>query len=154
MNLTMPARTGSRCSRRTIGARRIPADQGRMYFRKTAKREVGEVLISSLMRPLHRPDLRARVAQISAQVVFDCSFRGVSSIRSFYSVALDMHRTVRPQPHHLRNAACIVAVRLVVLRFHLTHQQRSPATKMLAKNEAGPGKQPHAGKKRCEEGGG
>jgi hypothetical protein len=46
-----------------------------------------------------------------------------------------MHRTVRPQPHHLRNAACIVAVRLVDLRFHLTHQQRSPATKMLAKNE-------------------
>src|SRR6266568_338668 len=36
-----------------------------------------------------------------------------------------MHRTVKPDPHHLRDAACIVAVRLVDLRLqHRLHVPR------------------------------
>src|SRR5260370_8323121 len=99
--------------------------------------QVGEVLDQLLdprleLRLADHSDLEAKVTQRTAQVVLDGdSLRlqqlamGQQHSQLLTAQGLHMHRTVKPDPHHLCDAAGIVAVRLVDLRFeHRLHVPR------------------------------
>ena len=73
-------------------------------------------------RPNH-PDLETEVAQSTAQVVIDGDglrlqqlAMGQQHPKFLTTQRLHMHRAVKPNPHHLGDAARIVAVSLVNLR--------------------------------------
>src|SRR5262249_47416612 len=76
--------------------------------------------------PTLRPKLRKVPRRsFSMAMAFDCnSLRWVSSIRSFW-LRLYMHRAIHSHPHHLSDAARIIAVGLVDLRLqHRLHVPR------------------------------
>src|SRR4051794_8896636 len=108
-----------------------------MSIGSTSAARSGRFSTSSLIRASNftfptMPTLRPKLRKVprrsfSIAIAFDCSsLRCVSSIRSFLTAyRLHMHRTVKPSPHHLRNTARIVAVRLVDLRLqHRLHVPR------------------------------
>src|SRR6478736_3416960 len=92
------------------------------------RRQVGQVLdeLSDAGLEPHRPnhpDLETEVAQSTAQVVIDGNrlrlqqlAMGQQHPKFLTTQRLHMHRAVKPNPHHLGDAARIVAVSLVNLR--------------------------------------